>query len=163
MGRKRKPAGGAVSQQSENSMAGGVQNPDRGSARSTGLFVLGAAFSALAAAMSGLLVIKHLWGMALPGCGPGGSCDQAAKSLFGALRIPSLGLEWPVAHLGLAYFLAAFGAWLVARGRFPRPLVYLVRLGALISLGFCAIIAVEKLACGYCLAAHVGNFAFWIV
>ena len=91
-----------------------------------------------------LLVIDH-FGASLPGCGPGGACEQAANSIWGKLKIGTF--EWPVSHLGLAYFAAALVTWLVTRAALPRPLRYVVRLGALASLGFCGIIVVEKLPC----------------
>lgn len=110
--------------------------------------------------MSLLLVLEHLGGLSLPGCGRGGPCEQAAASIWGKVQIGRL--KWPVSYLGLAYFLAALAMWLATRGAVPKAFRYLVRLGVLGSLGFCIIILVEWLFCSYCLAAHAGNFAFWI-
>lgn len=122
--------------------------------------VLGAVFVGLSALMSLLLVAEHLGGLGLPGCGAGGACEQATRSVWGKVRLGSF--EWPVSYLGLAYFLATLIAWVAARGAVPRSFRYLVRLGALASLGFCVIIVIERLLCPYCLAAHAGNFAFWV-
>jgi protein-disulfide isomerase len=122
--------------------------------------VLGAVFVGLSAAMALLLVVEHLGGLSLPGCGEGGACAQAAQSVWGKIKLGSF--VWPVSYLGLAYFLAALVAWIATRAAVPQAFRYLVRLGALGSLGFCVIIVLERLLCPYCLAAHVGNFAFWI-
>lgn len=108
--------------------------------------------------MSLLLVVEHVSGLSLPGCGHGGPCEQAANSLWGKVPL----INWPVSFLGLAYFLAALAAWMVTRGAVPGALRQLARLGALASLGFCIILVREWLLCPYCIAAHLGNFAFWI-
>ncbi len=148
--RKPKVAGGAPPQVA------------KGASPSTSpwLLVLGAMFAGFALVMSLLLVLEHFGGLSLPGCGPGGACDQAAESVWGKVKLGDF--EWPVSHLGLAYFGAVLAAWLASRAATPSVFRYLVRIGALGSLGFCAIIAVEWLLCVYCLAAHAGNFAFWI-
>ncbi len=126
-----------------------------------GPVILGALFVGVSAAASLLLVFEHLGGLSLPGCGPGGACEQAARSVWGRIKLGSF--EWPTSYLGLTYFLAVLVAWVVAQAAVPRTFRYLVRLGALISLGFCAIIVFERMLCQYCLAAHAGNFAFWIM
>jgi protein-disulfide isomerase len=110
--------------------------------------------------MSLLLVMEHFGGLSLPGCGEGGACEQAANSVWG--KVPLGSFDWPVSFLGLAYFVSLFAVWLGVRGGVPRAFRYLVRLGALVSLGFCLIIVVERTFCPYCIAAHAGNFAFWI-
>jgi protein-disulfide isomerase/uncharacterized membrane protein len=122
--------------------------------------VLGAVFAGVSAAASLLLVMEHLGGLSLPGCGPGGACEQAARSVWGRIKLG--GLEWPTSYIGLAYFLAVLVAWIATRAALPRTFRYLVRVGALASLGFCAIILRERLLCLYCLVAHAGNFGFWI-
>ncbi len=121
----------------------------------------GAIFVGFSALMSLLLVLEHLGGLSLPGCGQGGPCEQATNSVWGRIQIGSF--QWPVSYLGLAYFVAMLLTWLVCRGRLPAALRHLVRLGALISLGFSAIIFIKWMFCPYCVAAHLGNFAFWIV
>ncbi|MEW6197040.1 MAG: thioredoxin domain-containing protein [Planctomycetota bacterium] len=122
-------------------------------------FVLGLVAVVFSADMSLLLAIEHLSGLNLPGCGPGSACQRAAEGPWGALPLGAF--AWPVAYLGLAYFLAALVAWAVARGALPTLFRYVVRLGALVSLFYCALIAWEWLLCPYCIAAHVGNFVFW--
>ncbi len=120
----------------------------------------GAVFLGLSAFMSLLLVLEHFGGLSLPGCGEGGACEQAANSLWGKVKFG--GFEWPVSFLGLAYFFSTFVTWMVTRGGVPQVFRYLVRLGAIGSLGFCVIIILEQTLCPYCIAAHIGNFAFWI-
>jgi protein-disulfide isomerase/uncharacterized membrane protein len=117
-------------------------------------------FLGLSALMSLLLVLEHFGGLSLPGCGEGGACEQAANSLWGKVKFG--GFEWPVSFLGLAYFFSTFVTWIVTRGSVPQVFRYLVRLGAIGSLGFCVIIILEQTLCPYCIAAHIGNFAFWI-
>ena len=120
--------------------------------------VLGAVFMAVSAAASLALVVEHLVGLSLPGCRAGGACEQAANSVWGKVPV----INWPTSDVGLAYFLAVLVTWLVARAALPGALRYIVRLGALGSLGFCVIIVIEKVFCPYCLVAHAGNFAFWL-
>ena len=115
------------------------------SIRSSRFFAAGLIFLFLAVLMSVLLVLEHLGGLSLPGCGEGGPCEQATNSVWGKLRLG--GLEWPVAYLGLAYFLAILVVWIRTRGGLPRVLRYLARAGALISLGFCIIILLERTVC----------------
>jgi uncharacterized membrane protein len=105
-----------------------------GSSRSRPLMVIGCIALGFSALMSVLLVLEHLGGLSLPGCGEGGPCEQATESVWGKLRLG--GIEWPVAYLGLAYFLAVLAVWMQTRGGLTRLLRYLVRLGALVSLGF---------------------------
>jgi len=139
---------------------------DRSSAAAAGTapsiisLIVASFFAALATLASLALVLEHLAGMSLPGCGEGSPCAQAAASVWGRVKLGSF--EWPVAYLGLAYFLAALITWLALRGAVSPAFRYLVRLGALISLGFCAIIVATRMVCYYCLAAHLANFAFWI-
>ncbi len=122
---------------------------------------LGAIFAGVSAAASLMLVLEHLGGISLPGCGEDSACAQAANSVWGSVKLG--GFTWPVSYLGLAYFLAALLTWLVLRGVVPPAFRNLVRVGALISLGYCGIIVAKWMICPYCLAAHAGNFAFWIV
>mgnify|MGYP000237189104 CR=1 FL=1 len=121
---------------------------------------LGYAFAELSLIMSLLLAIDHLGALQLPGCGPGGACQQAAESIWG--KIPLGSYQWPVSYLGLAYFAGLLAGWSVARGQLTRSVRYLVRLGAAASGFFCVIILLKWLVCPYCIAAHLGNFAFWL-
>jgi protein-disulfide isomerase/uncharacterized membrane protein len=123
--------------------------------------VAGAIFVGVSALMSLLLVLEHLGGTSLPGCGAGSACAQAANSVWGRIKLG--GFVWPVSYLGLAYFLAALTTWVATRAVVPHVFRYLVRVGALVSLGYCALIVVKWIVCPYCIIAHVCNFAFWIV
>lgn len=127
---------------------------------SLALLVAGVLFVGISAIMSLLLVLEHLGGMSLPGCGPGGPCAQAAGSIWGAIRVG--GFRWPVSYLGLAYFAAVLSGWIATRGVVPPTLRHFVRLGALVSLGYCIIMVAERMICPYCIGAHLGNIAFWM-
>lgn len=121
--------------------------------------ILGTGFFILAATMSFLLVLEHISGWSLPGCGAESACEQATQSFWGKVQLGDF--EWPVSFLGLAYFSAAAVTWLIVRGQ-PAALVRnIVRLGALGSLFFGVIIVVKWLFCPYCIGAHLGNFAGW--
>ena len=72
-----------------------------------------------------------------------------AASVWG--KVPGIG--WPTSFLGLAYFFAALVVWCMVRGGPSSPLRYVARLGALISVGFGAVILLEGYACPYCLVA----------
>jgi len=119
---------------------------------------VGAVCLLVAIVMSAMLVVQHLGAMNLPGCGPGSGCAEAAKSIWA--KVP--GIDWPVSFAGLAYFLAALVAWLGSVG-LPTWFRWLVRLGAIISIGFLIVMFVERHVCQYCVAAHAANLAFWII
>ena len=121
-------------------------------------FPVGGVFLFIALVASLALVIEHIAGLALPGCGAGGACEQAADSIWGKVPL----IDWPVSFLGLAYFSAALTGWIIARSGLPQLLRWVVRLGALGSAFFCVIIVVEWLFCPYCIASHIANFAFWV-
>ncbi len=125
----------------------------------SGVFVVGLISLVLAFAMSGMLVLDHLGGISLPGCGEGSPCAEAAASVWG--KAPIVG--WPVSFLGFAYFSGALIAWPLVRKNLPQMFCNLVRLGALISLGFVLVIFIEGHHCKYCLASHAGNFGFWLM
>jgi protein-disulfide isomerase len=122
---------------------------------------LGAIFLLASVVTSLILAAEHVGGLSLPGCGPGSPCADLANSVWG--KVPLGLVQWPVSFVGLAYFLGVLTAWL-GSGRGVAPgLRNLVRLGVLVSLGFSAIMFVEKHLCEYCLGVHVGNLAFWII
>ena len=73
----------------------------------------GAAFLLAASAVVLALSFSRLTGIGLVGCGAGSPCAQAAASPWG--RVPLL--DWPVSHIGAAYFLALLVAWITCRGR----------------------------------------------
>jgi uncharacterized membrane protein len=120
----------------------------------------GMIFLCLGALMSLILVLQHFGGLSLPGCGEGSDCAEVANSVWG--KIPLGGLQWPVSFLGLAYFVGVLVAWIGSGGALPRSFRYLVRLGALISVGFSIILISKRMFCPYCVGTHVGNLAFWL-
>ena len=125
------------------------------------LWLLGLLFILVAVVFSGLLSLKQLGfiGDSLPGCGPKSACGALTSGPFG--RIPGIG--WPVSYLGLSWFLGLTVAWLLARRGLQMSIVWLIRLGAVGSLGFVLIMVAKGQICPYCLVVHLGNFAFWIV
>jgi protein-disulfide isomerase/uncharacterized membrane protein len=107
---------------------------------------------------SGMLVVQHLLGLSLPGCGPGSGCAALANSVWGSIP----GIKWPVSHVGLTYFLSVGAAWLVLGMRMVPPLQWIIRLGALLSAMYLVVMFTGEHFCLYCLITHLGNFAFWI-
>jgi protein-disulfide isomerase len=124
---------------------------------SSGKFAAGIVLLLVAIVATLLLVLQHIAGLAIPGCGPGSPCAQAAASVWG--KVP--GVNWPVSHVGLAYFLALLLGWLRSTHGVSHALRWLVRAGALVSLMFVGVIVTEGHYCTYCLIAHGANFAFW--
>jgi len=123
------------------------------------VLVAGAIFLALAAGAALMLVIEHVSGLSIPGCGPGSPCQRATESFWG--RVPIIG--WPNSHLGLAYFLGLLVAWFTWRRGVPSAARWTIRLGVLLSLGFTAVMILGEYMCPYCLATHLGNIAFWLL
>lgn len=123
---------------------------------------LGLVFLLVGAVASLLLVLDHLGGLHLPGCGEGSPCAAAANSKWGKIPLGA-SFSWPVSFLGLAYFLGALGAWLTSYRGVSGWFAAAARLSAAVSLGFMAVIVFGGYHCSYCIASHLGNFAFWIV
>ncbi len=113
----------------------------------------------LAIGASFMLALEHLGGLSLPGCGQGSPCAEVTSGPWGV--VPGIG--WPNAFLGLAYFVGAAVAWLFSTQGVGTLLRMVIRLGALISFGFIILLITEDAVCPYCVAAHVGNFGFWIL
>ncbi len=128
-------------------------------------WLLGLISAGAAIAASGALVLKHFNKVQLPGCRAGSACDKLDSHFLGGIRFPqgiaeSLGFAmWPTSALGLTYFAAIAAAWLVAVRRITPGLRAMVRLGALVSLGYMVVILIEKTYCKYCIASHAANFA----
>ena len=98
------------------------------------LLALGATLAALG------LSIKHLTGINLPGCGAESHCGQAASSAWGKVPL----FDWPVSHLGVAYFAALTLALLISRANLTAPLRWIVRLGAIMSLVYIGVIVAKR-------------------
>ena len=136
--------------------------PTRGDAtgyESGDLWLVGMAFLAVSATMCLLLVLDHLGGLKLPGCGEGSACAAVASGPWGTVPI----VGWPVSFVGLAYFVGLLVACGWIQSGSSQMFRWIVRLGLLISLLFVAVLLIEQHFCKYCLATHVGNLAFWIV
>lgn len=118
-------------------------------------YVVASLFGAALVA-SGMLVAEHLGGLSLPGCGEGGGCAAATRSVWG--RVPGVG--WPVSHVGAAFF----GAMVVAvfRGGL-REVRGVARVGAAVSLCYLGVIFAEQLLCFYCIATHIANLLACVI
>jgi len=122
-------------------------------------FVVGVGLLLVSLASALALSLEHLAGLALPGCGAGSPCALATASVWG--KVPYL--NWPVSHLGVAWFLALLAAWGATRFTVPSAVRWLVRLGVAASVGFTLIMLLGRYLCPYCLATHAGNVGFWLV
>ncbi len=120
------------------------------------LFIAGLLALDLAAIAALLLVLEHVAGISLPGCGAGSPCARAAAGPFGKLPLTA----WPTSFAGFAYFTALTALWALGRGALSQPLRWVVRLGAIGSVVYLSIMLKEGYVCMYCVAVHVGNFAF---
>ncbi|MFQ5424865.1 MAG: DsbA family protein [Phycisphaerae bacterium] len=135
---------------------------------SDGVFVVGIVLIGFCVVMSGVMVAHHLWGLHLPGCGEGSACAAAANSKWGNIPLGGHLADgrprmWPVSFLGLAYFVGLLVAWVSSRRGLSMPFRMLIRFGALVSIGFVAILILEQHLCKYCLGTHAGNLAFWLL
>lgn len=128
----------------------------RGAAPPAWLLPVGAVLLLTAIASSAMLVLQHLGGLSLPGCGPGSACAQAAGSVWG--KVPGIG--WPTSHVGLAWFTALLAAWIAARGRLTALIRGVVFAGAAGSLLLTAVMIAGGYLCQYCLVVHAANLLF---
>ena len=120
--------------------------------------ILGHFLIGICIAASAALVLQHFLGLRLPGCGVDSYCAAAAASVWGSLA------GWPISFIGLAYFVGIGFAWLSIQGAgVPAAYRYLVRLGALVSIAYIAIMVTGSYFCSYCLVIHVANLSFWLV
>ncbi len=131
---------------------------DGEAALSKPLFTMGGVFLIISIGASLILVMKHLQFVEAPGCGAGGGCDQAANSPWGKVPL----IDWPVSFIGLAYFVALAIMWINAtmNGGVTSMARTIVRLGAAMSVLFIIVMIAGGYLCWYCLATHLGNFAF---
>lgn len=89
----------------------------------------------------------------LPGCGAGAGCAQLTSGPWGV--IPGLGL--PVSILGAAYF-TALAALFILRSARGAQVRWTIRVGAVASVAFVAVMAASWQWCPYCVLVHAGNF-----
>lgn len=119
------------------------------------LLIAGILCLLIALAGSGTLVFTHFAHLDLPGCGPGSACADAQASVFGKIPV----LNWPMSHVGFAWFLGLLTAWLsFARRGLSPTFRALVRIGAAGSLAFLVIMMVKQYLCVYCVTTHLANF-----
>lgn len=121
--------------------------------------LVGMALLGLSLAAAVMLVVKHLGHVQLPGCGPQSGCAALASGRFGNV------LGWPVSFLGTAY-LAALAVAYLGVGRGPAVSAWFkrgVRLGALGSVFFLAVMVAQHHFCQYCAVVHAGNLGFWLL
>lgn len=115
------------------------------------LIPLGAAILA-----SVMMSIHRIWSIGLPGCGAGGGCEWAVRSQWSNL------LGMPTPFLGMGYFAAFVIIWLLtARHGLWRPILYAVRFGALVSIGFSILMLVLGHFCNWCVTTHIANLCWW--
>lgn len=131
--------------------------PGRPEAASTGRFAIGLGLLLAATGTTLVLVLHHIAGLSLPGCGPGGGCAALTSGPWGKVPLT----EWPVSFVGFSYFSALLVVWAGFRGAPAVPLRYPVRLGGLVSLMFLGVMVWKQQLCAYCLGTHVANLAFW--
>lgn len=105
----------------------------------------------LAILSSGMLVMHH-FGSKLPGCGPEAGCDKLQNSAWG--RTPVIG--WPIAFVGLAYFLALRTS-LAVKGRSLGGARVIAWLGGAASAGFAGLMVYLGEFCLYCALTHGFN------
>jgi len=121
---------------------------------STPLYVGGLLFIVAGVIETLMLVLEHVGGIGLPGCGPESGCAQAASSAWGSVP----GINWPVSYIGLAYFVALAAGWVTFRHGVPGAVRGLLWLSAAISVGFIIVMLVGGYLCVYCFATHIANF-----
>src|SRR6185295_1369250 len=123
--------------------AGSTREPGTGVSpkwRQVGLLACAGALAA-----SAMLSFDHWGAMALPGCGAGSACGRAAASAWGTVP----GLNWPMSLVGFAYFAAMLVGWLVSPRGFAPAMRVVVGIGAILSIVYLGVIAVERLFCAY--------------
>ena len=93
-----------------------------------------------------------------PGCGVGSGCDAVTGGPWGTIPI----LLWPVSFVGLAWFVALFYVWIQADAS-QKKFLWIVRFGAVASIGFFIVMIGIGHFCKWCAFAHVCNLLFWII
>jgi protein-disulfide isomerase/uncharacterized membrane protein len=114
-------------------------------------------FLVIATVAAWMLALSTLGTTAIPGCGAGSPCMQAADSAWG--RLPVLGL--PISLVGAAYFTASLLSFLISLPRHTCPIMRTFWfIGAAISLLYLVVIPITGLWCWACIVVHVANIAF---
>jgi len=123
------------------------------------LFIPGLIALLVCVAATLMLTLQHLAGMNLPGCGPSSACAGIFKTAWGHVPV----VMYPVSSIGLAYFAAMLVGWLGWSGAIAGRLVWLVRLGAIVSVIYLFVIVTGGHLCHYCLITHAANLVFWLI
>jgi len=116
-----------------------------------GLALLAEAFGA-----SVVLVMQHLRGLQLPGCGPQSACAQLAAGPLGHIG------PFPLSVVGAAWFAALIAGWLLAFRGATGVLRWTMRFSAVASLFYLGAMVWSGQLCPYCLAVHVANLLAWL-
>ncbi len=116
-----------------------------------GLALLAEAFGA-----SVVLVMQHLRGLQLPGCGPQSACAQLAAGALGHIG------PFPLSAIGAAWFAALIIGWLMAFRGATAALRWTMRFSVVASLFYLGAMAWSGQLCPYCLAVHVANLLAWL-
>jgi len=123
------------------------------------LFFAGITLLLVALASSLALVLASLNALALPGCGEGSGCAEAAASAWGSIPV----LNWPLSWVGAAWFGGLLVAFIIDRGRLPGAVRWIVRASTLGSVVLVAVMIANGYLCKYCLVVHGANLGFWLV
>ncbi len=102
------------------------------------------------------LVLKHFGAVSLPGCGAGGGCDAAAKSVWGSVA------GVPLSMIGAAHFAALTTIVFVTRAKVAKAIVWGMGAAAAGSLVYFGIALGANLICSYCLAVHAANVVLFL-
>lgn len=133
------------------------QRPQPGSFN-TSMVILSLVPLCAAIVAAGMMAARHIWSIGLPGCGAGGGCDWAIKSQWSTL------LGMPVAFLGLGFFVATLLYWIItARRGIWGPMLLVVRIGAIASVGYLILIASLGHFCVWCVTTHLSNLIWWSI
>lgn len=108
-----------------------------------------------AATASGFVVAHH-FGASLPGCGPTAGCAKLQNSEWGS--VPWIG--WPIAFVGIAYFVAMMAAFALSHKGVPWTLRVLAWAGAAASVGLIGVMVYLGEFCLYCALTHAFNLLF---
>jgi len=121
------------------------------------LLVAGALIPIGAALLASVMMSIHrIWSIGLPGCGAGGGCEWAVKSQWSNL------FGMPTPFIGMGYFAALLILWsLTARHGIWRPMLNVVRIGALVSIGFSVLMIVLGHFCVWCVTTHIANLSLF--
>lgn len=113
----------------------------------------------VAAGAAGALALQHLGAAPLPGCGLDSPCQRALAGPFGTLP----GVGWPLAHLGLAWFVGELLAWGLATSGWSNPLRWATRVSGAGSLLLLGLAFQQGTPCPFCITAQLAHLGFvWL-